>query len=36
MKELGELRTKRLCLEAYDRFSHDPPVVAAMPEVGVV
>ncbi len=35
IKEHGEFRTKRLCLEAYDRFANDPAVVAARPEVGV-
>lgn len=35
IKEHGKFRTKRLCLEAYDRFANDPAVVAARPEVGV-
>lgn len=34
IKEHGEFRTRRLCLEAYDRFADDPAVVAARPEVG--
>lgn len=36
IKEHGEFRTRRLCLEAYDRFANDPAVVAALPEAGVV
>jgi hypothetical protein len=35
IKEYGEFRTKRLCLEAYDRFAHDSAVVAAKPKMAV-